>query len=373
MGSEVTGRVLRLPGRGDVEANARFLLDQFREQLPLPLLLTGLAGLFWYARSRPWWAVGLLGIVLTVSAFVFLFPPAVWAPAVVLPAVVALVAGLVLLAQAVTDDRRARVLLAVLFLGAAAWLARSNWSFVHNLVTDPTGTEVIASLERLELAARDGEEPVVAIPWGTHYFAAAFGQLVEGRFPGLLLVDHRADFRRLASDNKQLLTPVFTLGYWPLDWWQNRLGPVHLDEAAPEFVQISPQGQSLETPPSSTPFDTGAGIKLWADVVAAGAETLLLTLWWQPVELVAIDYRVAVHLVRRDPPQDPADLVAQADVVHPIDGWYPTSRWQPGEVVRDSYLIPRPMIQSATVRVALYRQTEAGDFENSEWLSLPLP
>ena len=35
-------------------------------------------------------------------------------------------------------------------------------------------------------------------------------------------------------------------------------------------------------------------------------------------------------------------ILAQADRANPVDGWYPTSRWRPGEIVRDSYLLPVP-------------------------------
>jgi hypothetical protein len=188
----------------------------------------------------------------------------------------------------------------------------------------------------------------------------------------LQLVDHRADFGQLACTERPLLAPVFTHKYWPLEWWQEQLGPVRLDEVAAGFVKVCPSQQVQDSAPAGQPFATGVGINLWADV-AVGSDEALLTLWWQPEGTVTADYSVAVHLVAHDPPQGPADLLTQADAIHPIDGWYPTSRWQPGEVIRDVYRIPiAPGQMPAALRVALYRQNEMGEFVNSEWLSLPL-
>jgi hypothetical protein len=79
-------------------------------------------------------------------------------------------------------------------------------------------------------------------------------------------------------------------------------------------------------------------------------------------------------LVAADPPAGPADILTQADKAHPVDGWYPTTRWRAGEIVRDSYLLPVPAGSApAAVRVAMYRSDPAAGFVNSPWLSLPVP
>jgi hypothetical protein len=89
---------------------------------------------------------------------------------------------------------------------------------------------------------------------------------------------------------------------------------------------------------------------------------------------VAEDYSVAVHLVAHDPPRGGEDVLTQADSAHPLQGWYPTSRWGQGEIVRDHYLIQLPEGSTpVAVRIALYRVTPEGEFVNSPWLSQPLP
>lgn len=370
-GSEVTGGLLRLPAREELPANAHFLLAHLHQQLPLPLLIGGIGGLLWALYRRAWWAGGLLGICLALCAFVFLFPPAVWAPAVLMPVILALVAGLAVLGQRAGRRWPAPSIFSVLLAGAAVGLAMQNRPFVQQLVHDRSGEKVIASLEQLQSALPPGQQAVVAIPWGTRYFAASFGGLVEGRLPDLTLVDHRADFRQLAAAPAPLLTPVYTLNYWPLTWWEARLGQAHLAQTAPGFVQISSRPHAVDAQPAHEPLDTGVGIQLWAELDATNSDALLLNVWWHALQPITADYHVAVHLVANDPPQGPEDILAQADAVHPLDGWYPTSRWPVGQTVRETYSLPHTPTQPAAIRIGFYRLDDNGQFENSAWLSLP--
>ena len=111
-----------------------------------------------------------------------------------------------------------------------------------------------------------------------------------------------------------------------------------------------------------------------AAVEWAGDDRLVVTVYWESIRPVREDFSVAVHLLARDPPASPADIVAQADSLHPVDGWYPTSRWSPGEIVRDTHMVPVPENSAASaVRVALYRSDPQAGFVNSPWLSLPIP
>jgi hypothetical protein len=103
-------------------------------------------------------------------------------------------------------------------------------------------------------------------------------------------------------------------------------------------------------------------------------DQLLLTIYWEALQSVEQDYSVAVHLVGRDPPGSEESILSQADSLHPVDGWYPTSRWNPGEIVRDSYLIAVPGGSTpAAVRIAMYRADPDGGFRNTPWLSLTVP
>jgi hypothetical protein len=86
------------------------------------------------------------------------------------------------------------------------------------------------------------------------------------------------------------------------------------------------------------------------DLSAAPAE---VTLYWQAMEPVALDYTVFVHLLDADGRQ-----VAQADGP-PQSGQYPTSWWGAGEVVADRHVLPAEVIAnlppgSYTLSVGLY-------------------
>jgi hypothetical protein len=76
----------------------------------------------------------------------------------------------------------------------------------------------------------------------------------------------------------------------------------------------------------------------WGDVILLGgydlqvsAKSLELTLYWQAEQRMDVSYKVFVHLI------DPTTgaIVAQDDAV-PRRWMYPTTRWEPGEVVEDT-------------------------------------
>jgi 4-amino-4-deoxy-L-arabinose transferase-like glycosyltransferase len=61
------------------------------------------------------------------------------------------------------------------------------------------------------------------------------------------------------------------------------------------------------------------------------------TLQWAFTQAVSTDYTTFVHLRDTQTGQN----VAQADGP-PLDGWYPTSQWQPGEIITDERTFPLP-------------------------------
>jgi len=92
------------------------------------------------------------------------------------------------------------------------------------------------------------------------------------------------------------------------------------------------------------------GYDLLQHSVQAG-QTVTVTLYWQGLVPMAEDYTVFVHLVDAE-----ENIVAQHDK-QPLDGDWPTSAWQPGETVPDTYTLEIPD-QTATgsyqLRVGFY-------------------
>jgi len=82
-------------------------------------------------------------------------------------------------------------------------------------------------------------------------------------------------------------------------------------------------------------------------------EITALTLYWQANAIPRSDYTVFVHLL-----DSTGQLVGQADGP-PAAGAYPTSLWEPGEIIVDRHQLPGRR-QYESVHIGLYR-TDTGE------------
>jgi hypothetical protein len=237
----------------------------------------------------------------------------------------------------------------------------------------PGAAETIALVEDLPRPA-DGRPVTFMALWGNDYWQLAYAQKYQDAFPWLNLVDHDTDFAAVWERGHHLYTLSRTFYERPLSWWESLLGPVSLSSPAYGVVAIRPAtqaGASAAPGPPRLTLENGVAVQA-ADLAWIDEDTLELEVVWRALRPIETDYSVAVHLLRADPPAGPADLLDQDDRAHPVDGWYPTSRWRAGEMVRDHYRLRVPAEAApVAVRVGMYRQTADG-FENSPWLSLPL-
>lgn len=81
------------------------------------------------------------------------------------------------------------------------------------------------------------------------------------------------------------------------------------------------------------------------------SEQIELILYWQSEQHVTESYDVFIHVINQD-----GQIVAQADSV-PVAGLTPTTRWQPGDIIKDVYTLPFPPDLPAgeyALRVGLY-------------------
>jgi 4-amino-4-deoxy-L-arabinose transferase-like glycosyltransferase len=80
-------------------------------------------------------------------------------------------------------------------------------------------------------------------------------------------------------------------------------------------------------------------------------DNIHLTLFWQCLEEMGQSYTVFTHLV------DAGDnIVAQQDNP-PVDGFYPTTKWEPGQIVRDQYdltISPKIPLGQYEIEVGMY-------------------
>ena len=346
-----------------------------------PLLVLGLAALALLALKRGGWRESLAMTLAWVPNL--LLTLIIWRGRVVdaqlaakLPIAALAGVGLALILEWMR--RRSRP------LGAAAAIALAltliAWGgkigpFVRSVTRDPSAKAVIAAATQVAPPA-EGRPTTLIATWGLDYWALAYAQECQGQLPGLNLVDHNANLRAISDRGDRLLILSKILYVFPVSWWEKRLGRLYLASAAPGVVEMSPKPAFTAADiPADLAFDLENGLRVRSATIEwTTYDRLLLTIYWEAVQTVTTDYSVAVHLVAHEPPRDGGDILAQADTRHPIDGWYPTSRWSRGEIVRDSHSLRVPEGSApVALRIALYRTDPKAGFVNSPWLSLPLP
>jgi hypothetical protein len=293
-----------------------------------------------------------------------------------LPVVAMAAIGLGLISLSLWERRPALGRLsAVVWLLLAVFLYFTGRGDVLAITRDPGAEVTIALAEQVEPAA-DGRPITFMALEGNDFWQLAYAQAYKDRFPHLNVVSHRANFNQILDRGDHLVTLSQSFYLRPLDGWRQLLGSAYLSSVAPGVVEI--KKQPTLPPAESLPeaaLDLNNGVVLQeAEATWMGPDQIELTVDWRAQDVVDRDYSVAVHLVAQDPPAGPQDILAQADRSHPVDGWYPTSGWQSGELVRDIYRLEAPPgIQPIAIRIAMYQVLPDGSFENTEWLSIPVP
>ena len=369
-------RILAAPATfGEWWARGLTIVRLVGDDLPLPLMALGLAGLWALPRRRRGESAALTLAWLPYLALCVV----IWEGdvsdallAVKLPLPFMAGVGLALIAGRVGARRRAMypgglvVLAVVIALPAVQHRPR-----VLAITRDRTATAIVDTVGALE-PPDDGPTTLLAL-WGHEYWALRYAQAYEGRFSFLNLVDHNADVRAIAAAGHRLWTPATTFYRLPPSWWEERLaGDVHLSSVRPGIVEVSTRPAEAWDVNAGTALDLGNGVRIASASLNRDDGRLVLTVYWAATEPPARDYRVGVHVLTDAEPDGAEDVAAQADQRHPVGGWYPTSRWRRGEVVRDHYVLPVPAgVSPVGVRVGMYYQDSDGSFVNSPWLFLP--
>ena len=346
-----------------------------------PLLVLGLIGLFWLIKRGNWREC--VGMVLAWIPNFFL-TIVIWHNHVIdaqlaakLPVVMVAGVGLaVLLDRAKRWSRPVGIAVGVVFaLTLSVW----GWHVRPTVlsITHDSSTEAVVDMVEQLFPLPEERVTTLVVPWGSDYWTLAYAQEYRGQLEGLNLVDHNVNLRAVAEDGR-LLTPAETFIVFPPTWWEAALGGrVCMSSAAPGIVEVGTSPPvDADAVPLDVNFDLGNGLRVrsaslsWRDT----ADQLALVVYWEALQPTGSDYSVAVHLVAQDPPQGAYDLLDQADTPHPVGGWYPTSLWMAGEIVRDDYVLDVPPDSApVAVRIAMYQVDATGAFVNTEWLSLPIP
>lgn len=172
-------------------------------------------------------------------------------------------------------------------------------------------------------------------------------QQAEGVRPDLeiMVLPDEAAYRATLEQRLAAGRPVYLARFLPhLPYHRRSLGPL---------TEVSPNPQTT-LPADTTPADLSIGPFQLLGYQLAPASPLAVgqshvTLYWQADDKPATVEQVQVrwHAEGVYTPPSPAQ--------HPVNNDYPTSAWQPGEIVPDFHLLPRPILPfpiTATLQVA---------------------
>jgi hypothetical protein len=312
------------------------------------LIAAGLIGLIAAVRAPGSRRAGLAVLVGGLSAYLFhVFVYTDVLAALIQIVTLSLALGWAWLMQAIASAApRLRPAIAIAALAAGIALIAAHGPAIHALTHDASAEATIA------LAADAPPGSTLMIAWGTRHFAVGFARDVQGRLPGIALVDHKADFAALI-DAGPLVTPDYTFYDRPAAWWAAQIGaPVTLSAAAPHLIAIRREPELA----ADLPF---AGIGVLEAVLTCEPTRLRLDLVWAAADVPQRDQAVFVHLLDAT-----GAILAQADQSAPVYGLRPLTGWRAREIIRDSYALPR-LDAAARIRYGLYAQRADGSFDNT--------
>lgn len=246
--------------------------------------------------------------------------------------------------------------------GVVLSLAPSNFRFVRSLTYDPASQKLIDAA-----AAIPAPCPAILSHWGWDLKAYQYAQIVTGQLACAQIVTLNDDLRAILKDGASLYAASHFFYQMSQDEFRQRVGSARLSSAGPGMLEIS---KRIRTDPP--PGLAGQPTPMGPDVILLGYRidrkpggALGLTLYWQAVSQPAGDWSVFVHVSDKTEIAGPGDIIAQADSRAPVYGWYPTSQWQAGEVVREDYeLAGPPGLVPRLVAVGLYTRDNTGGFHN---------
>jgi len=150
-------------------------------------------------------------------------------------------------------------------------------------------------------------------------------------------------------------------------------GHPHLSSQGSHLIAVR-QTPNQVVPPMDERLESAVGdsLALLGYDHLPSVEGLHLAIYWQASDDIDRDYAVSVRATSGGEFLFHDGQLVQQDHAHPVWGYYPTSVWAEGEVVRDDYLVPVPdgaEYDGATIVV--YRVTDEG-FEDLGRVSFAL-
>jgi hypothetical protein len=356
------------------------LRDLLAHDWPLALLAAGFLGLVIAGIWKGWREAGALLMIALVFP---MLTTIIWigrigdaALAVNLPTYAMAAVGLAIISAFLYERVPLLGVVSVLvWASVGVYLYVDHRPEILVVTRDLSANEVIMTADGFKPEGGEFPPTFMAL-WGRDYWALAYAQEYQEKLGRIELVDHNANLDSILADQEKIYTLSSTFYLRSYDSWIERFGPVYLSLSAPGVVEIDKRpGSSTGNSAADLNFDLGNDVTVRQTLLEWQSPTeLWLTVFWENGNSVQEDYSIAVHLVAADPPAGPQDILDQADQAHPVEGWYPVSRWQKGEIIRDMFSLDVPVdTVPVAVRISMYQVGDDGQFHNTEWLSLDIP
>ncbi len=346
---------LRSPAQAWEQLPAAFTL--LRENLGLAGLALALLGLVWLCKERRWRLIGLTGLLFLAQLVFNLFYGIgdVYVLYIPLYLVAALWAGVGLAALATLGARAHRRLAPVI---PALGLIVPAMLVVHFApLVDRSGDQRARALWETILQEPLPSASILVSNDRDEMVPLIYLQQVEGQRPDLTglfpLMVRRPGWLNVGQVTQSALAtgrPVFLIKPMPgleVRFDLRSMGAV---------VRVAGAVEAPSTEPLGIFGDTLALLAVEVDPAEPQpGESLEVTLYWQPVRPIGADYTSFVHVL-----DGAGEKIAQHDAP-PGGVYYPTSLWQPGEVLRDRHRVSLPGSLPAgpyALRIGLYRGPE---------------
>ena len=334
-------------------------------------LLGGIAGLVTgimrSTEKRLYLALALSAFSMMIFPLWYVDPDSMFIPLVI---ILAVGAGQ-LVQQCIARWRVAAQATGAILVGIVALLAPGNFRFVRSLTYDPASQNLMDAA-----AAIPAPCPMILSHWGWDLKAYQYGQIVTGQLACSRIVTLDDDLRVILKDGASLYAASHFFYQMSPDEFRQRTGSFHLNSAGFGMLEISKRVQTdapsnLKGQPTPMGDVTLLGCRITPVRTTAG--TLDVTLYWRAESKPLSDYSVSVKLSDKDTITGSGDIIAQQDSATPVYGWYPTSQWQAGEVVREDYRIQLPANKQArSLTAGMYTRLSDGTFQNLGQVVIPV-
>ena len=329
-------------------------------ELTLPVLLLGLVGIAFLGRRR---AIFIYGTLALYFAFAYVDRFGNWFQ-VIMPAYPLVIMGLAALAHQVGmrfPHRWVRLLVLGLLIIIIVERLLTNYPLADSS-NRPGDDGLAAGWSILQDEPAEGaaifatRDEALALDYVTQIWGVRPDVHMVNRDQALRTFEQPAEHLYVTHDAAPLVSSEIS-------------SQAHLSAAGQILIRVRPepllQHPSLE---HTSLQDLGDGLRLLGFQVQtsglqlspAGMESdriLHLSLYWQAVAPPQHDYVISVRVMA-------GELLLQQD--HPpVWGFYPTTRWLPGEVVRDDYALSLPAgAIPVEAKIVVYRPLSDGGFDN---------